>query len=89
MTMLADPTRQVTPRQLELIALYASGYRLEEIAQSKFLSYSTVKQTLATAKDRVGAKSLTHLCVLCVESGVIRKNGRGYKPVQEEGVVGE
>lgn len=89
MAMIADPVQVLTPRQLELLALYASGYELRQIAQIKFLSYNSVQQTLSTARERVGAKTLAHLCVLAVDSGVIRKNGVGYKPVQEERVIGE
>lgn len=80
---------QITPRQLELLALYASGYQIDEIASMKFLSYTSVQQTLALARERTGAKSLTHLCVICLEHGLIRRNGKGYKPVQIERVVGE
>lgn len=87
--MISDPTDTLTPRQLEYLALYASGKELRQIAEIKFVSYKTVQQVLATAKERVGANSLTHLCVLALEAGVIRKNGVGYKPVQEERVVGE
>lgn len=87
--MIADPVTTLTPRQLELLAMYASGSTLEQIATAKFLSYSSVKQSLASAKERIGAKSLTHLCVIALDSGVIRKNGVGYKPVQEERIVGE
>jgi DNA-binding CsgD family transcriptional regulator len=89
MTMVTDPRDVVTPRQRELLALYASGYTLEEIAAQKFLSTSSVRQTLRVAKERVGAKSLTHLAVLCVEAGVIYSNGTGFKPLQVDGVVSE
>lgn len=89
MAVATLPTHAVTERQLELLALYASGYQLNEIAEMKFLSFHTVRNSLALAKERVGAKSLTHLCVICVDAGLIRRNGVGYKPVQEEGVVGE
>ena len=88
-TMIADPTNTLTPRQLEYLALYASGTELREIAAIKFVSYETVKKTLGSAKERVGAVNLTHLCVLALESGVIRKNGDGYKPVQDDRVIGE
>ena len=87
--MIPDATRIITDRQLELLALYASGHDMGEIAQMKFLSYSSVKQTMATARERVGAKSLTHLCVVLLDQGLIRKNGVGYKPVLEERVIGE
>lgn len=78
----------ITPRQLEILALYASGYQLDEIAQLKFLSYSSVKQTAATARERAGARSLTHLCVMLVDEGLIQKNGRVYKPIQPERIIG-
>lgn len=87
--MANDPITNLTPRQLELLAMYAGGSTLEEISTAKFLSYSSVKQTLASAKERVGAKSLTHLCVLSVDAGVIVKTENGYRPVQDERVVGE
>lgn len=87
--MLADPTEVVTPRQLELLAMYASGHTLDEIASVKFLATNTVRQNLRLARERVGARSLTHLCVVCVEAGILVRNGTGFKPVQPEGVVGE
>jgi DNA-binding CsgD family transcriptional regulator len=88
-TMIADPNETLTPRQIELLALYASGKELREIAAIKFLSYSAVQQCLATARERMGGVTLTQLCVLCVEAGVIRRNGNGFKPVQDERVIGE
>lgn len=87
--MANDPITTLTPRQLELLAMYAGGSTLEEISSAKFLSYSSVKQTLASAKERVGANSLTHLCVLSVDAGVIVKTEDGYRPVQDERIVGE
>lgn len=87
--MSNDPITTLTPRQVELLAMYASGSTLEEIATAKFLSYSSVKQSLASARERVGAKSLTHLCVLSVDAGVIVKSNGSYKPVQEDRIVSE
>jgi DNA-binding CsgD family transcriptional regulator len=87
--MIADPNETLTPRQIELLALYASGKELREIATIKFLSYSAVQQCLATARERVGATNLSHLCAICIDAGVIKRNGVGFKPVQDERVVGE
>lgn len=87
--MLADPMRTLTSRHLEFLALYASGHELRKIAEMKFVSYQVVQQSLADARRRVGAANLAQLCVIALESGVIVKNGVGYKPVQEERVVGE
>jgi DNA-binding CsgD family transcriptional regulator len=89
MEMIADPTSTLTPLQLEFVALYASGHDIRQIAEIKFYSLRGVQKSLTSARERVGANSLAHLCVLCLESGVIRKNGVGFKPVQEERVVGE
>lgn len=86
---MLDPADNLTPRQIELIALYASGSQIAEIAETKFLSPHTVRNNFALARERTGAKSLTHLCVICLEHGIIAKDGSGYKPVQVEGVVGE
>lgn len=87
--MSSDPITTLSTRQLELLAMYASGSTLDEIATAKFLSYSSVKQSLASARERVGAKSLTHLCVLSVDAGVIVKSNGGYKPVQDDRPVSE
>lgn len=84
-----DPANIVTPRQLEMVALYASGYDYAQIGEIKFLSPFTVRNNLYLACERVGARNLTHLAVLCMDHGLIQKNGQGYKPIQEERVVGE
>lgn len=89
MTTAIDPTKAITPRQLELVALVASGIELRDIATMKFVTYSTVQAALARAKARVGAQSLAQLCALCIENGLIVRNGSGFKPVQFDGVVGE
>ena len=82
------PQESITARQLELIAMLASGYDYSEIASAKFLSYNTVRNDLHAAKDRIGAKSLTHLAVIAFDFGLIRRHGVGYRPVQEERVIG-
>jgi DNA-binding CsgD family transcriptional regulator len=89
MEMIADPVNELTPRMLEFLALYASGHELRQIAEIKFVSYQVVQQTLADARRRTRAKTLAHLCAMAVESRVIVRNGVGYKPVQDERVVGE
>ena len=89
MRMVANPLTTLTPRALEYLAMYASGNDMRQIAQIKFVHYNVVQQTLANAKRRVGANNLAQLCVLAVEAGVITRNGSGFKPVQEERVIGE
>jgi DNA-binding NarL/FixJ family response regulator len=85
-----DPEISVTPRQLELLALCASGYGYEHIGRLKFLSPYTVQNYLRAAVKRSGARSVTHLCSVAVEQGLIRRNAEGvYEPVQDLRIVGE
>ena len=85
-----DPETTVTPRQLELLALYASGYGYDDIGRMKFFSPYTVKYHLSLALRRSSARNLTHLCSLLVEKGMIRRNAEGfYEPVQDLRIAGE
>lgn len=86
--MISDPVTTLTPQQLEFVALYASGHDIKAIAEMKFYTARGVQKSLTTARERVGAQSLAHLCALAVDARVIIKNGAGYRPVQEERVVG-
>ncbi len=79
--MITDPNTCVTQHQLELIALYASGYNYEAIAKAKFISYSAVRQGLERARSNVGADSLTHLCSLCQSHGLLFRDGKMFRPV--------
>lgn len=87
--MTIDTNTTITPRQLELLALYASGHQQDEIADMKFLSPFTVRNILSEARIRSGCRTLPQLCAMAVHDGLIKKNGHGYKPVQIEGVIGE
>jgi DNA-binding CsgD family transcriptional regulator len=88
--VVADPIFTLTPRQLELIAMAASGCNYAEIAEAKYLAKDTVQNTLNRARENIGAVNITHLCVICMDAGVIQRNGsRGsFVPVQDEGVRG-
>jgi len=80
-SMIHDPNTCLTQRQLEFIALFASGYGYAAIAKAKFVSYSAVRQTLERAKSNVNADSLTHLCSLCQHAGLLVRDGNMFKPV--------
>lgn len=85
-----DPEHTITPNQLELLALYASGYSYEEIASIKFFSYHGVRKSLAKAVDRSGARNLTHLVAVLVDVKMLRRNSEGrYEPVQDLRAVGD
>lgn len=87
MPVIADPLEVVTPRQLELLALYASGQDIATIGSAKHLSPYTVRNIMANARERVGARNLTHLCVLLLDRGLLVKNGAGYTPVQPDRLI--
>ena len=87
---VVDPESTVTPSQLELLALYASGYSYEEIGRAKFMSYQGVRKSLWRACDRSGARNPTHLCVALLDHGMIRVNAEGmYEPIQDLRIAGE
>jgi len=89
----ADPAMQnkiqITARQLELLAMYSSGYTLAEIGEIKFLSVFTVRNNLLLAQKRAEAKNLTHLCMMCYAAGLIKATEAYgfYEPVQEDRVA--
>jgi len=80
-SVISDPSTTLTARQCELIALLASGKNYQQIADVKFVSYRTVYNTLERARSNVGAESMTHLCTLALEAGMIERNGNGFVPV--------
>lgn len=63
----------LTPKQAEYLALLASGLTAPEIAEKCFVSYNTVRNTLAKARERVGAKSTSHLIATAVHKGWIKE----------------
>lgn len=61
----------LTNTQLEMVVLLANGHNMAEIAALVHRSESSVKKTIAVAKDRAGAKSLAHLVSIVIASGVL------------------
>jgi DNA-binding CsgD family transcriptional regulator len=87
--LVADPENVVTPRQLEFLALYASGNSYAEISGIKFLSPYTVRNTLLFAVQRSGARNLTHLCAVLIMRGALVRDGHGsFAPDQDLRIVG-
>jgi len=67
----ADREPQLTPLMLQLVAAYASGKDLQEIADERFVSYSSASQTVGEAKKRLGARHLAHCVVLAQAYGLL------------------
>lgn len=85
--MARNPNDTITADQLELIALVASGHTLTKIAELKFMHINTVRYQLAQAVERTEAANVTDLVICCAVSGLLVRNGAGYKPVQERQVI--
>lgn len=58
--------KPLTKRQKELLAMSARGKRTKEIAKELFISEATVRTTLASAKERLGAHTSMHTIVLAI-----------------------
>jgi DNA-binding CsgD family transcriptional regulator len=85
-----DPEHTVTPQELEVLALYASGYSYEEIGAIKIMSQYTVRNWLRRAVARSGARNATHLTSICAHHQIIRLAASGnFEPVQDLRIAGE
>lgn len=86
-----DTENRVTPSELELVALFASGYSYEDAAKTKFLSYFTVRNRIKAAVVRSGARNPSHLAAMAVEQRIIRLNPATgiFEPVQDLRIAGE
>lgn len=63
---LADPPTNLTAAELEALELVKEGLRLKEIAFDLGVSEGAIKQRLAGAKRKLGAKTSTHAASLAV-----------------------
>ncbi len=63
---LADPPNNLTKAELEALDLVKEGLRLKEIAFRLGVSEGAIKQRLAGAKRKLGAKTNTHAASLAV-----------------------
>lgn len=85
-----DVGNTVTPLELEVLALYASGYSYKEIGDLKFISPLTVRNRLYHALDRSGARNVMHLAAIAVEQHLIRLGPSGlFEPDQDLRIAGE
>src|SRR5687768_7564830 len=62
---------ELTPRQLELLRLIASGYTENEIGARLGLTRATIKEHLARARERLRAANTVHATVLAIKAGLL------------------
>jgi DNA-binding CsgD family transcriptional regulator len=64
--------RKLTKRQAQMLGMIANGLSQVDITRELFLSDSTVKSTLDSARKRLGAKNTPHAVALAMRSGEIQ-----------------
>lgn len=87
--LAVDPENTITPLQLELLALFASGFSYVEIGQTKFMSPWTVRNKLYKALRQSGARNLTQLAAILVDRGLLRWHDGIFEPIQDLRIVSE
>lgn len=71
MTRVRTPRMSLTPRELEVLELVASGSSNRDIGQSLMLSEATVKSHLVHIYDKLGVRSRTSAVAAAREQGVL------------------
>jgi two-component system response regulator DesR len=59
----------LSERETEVLRLHAAGKDAQDIAAELFLSYGTVRNYLASATDKLGARNRTHAAIIANERG--------------------
>ena len=67
----AEPS-PLSERETEVLRLHAGGMDPRDIAGQLFLSYGTVRNYLASATDKLGARNRTHAAIIADERGWLR-----------------
>jgi DNA-binding CsgD family transcriptional regulator len=62
---------QLTPRQLEIARLYASGLTAEQVASGAGISWRTAKDHLEATYDRLGVHTRAELALLFAHEGLL------------------
>ena len=61
----------LTQYELLIIKRLASGLSASELAKEMSLPPETLGARITTARNRVGAKNTTHLCVMAAKEGLV------------------
>ena len=69
----------LTPAQKRYVSDLASGLSVKESAAIRFISPFTIRNTIASAKERVGARTTNSLIAMSIAEGWIVPNGHPYQ----------
>jgi DNA-binding CsgD family transcriptional regulator len=78
----------LSDRQLECIVHLANGMTMLEISATVYVSEGSVKQSLASARKKMGAKNNCNLVSLAVAKGLIFWSNDGEERTLEENEKG-
>lgn len=67
----SDPVEMLTPREFEVFKQLASGRSVRQVADSFFLSQSTVGTHLYNIKQKLGAGNSAELAMFAMRSGIV------------------
>ena len=76
MSVLSD---NLTPAQKKYVSDLASGLSVKESAAIRFISPFTIRNTIASAKERVGARTTNNLIAMAISENWIVPNGEPYQ----------
>ncbi len=69
LTALEVPDSPLSPREAEVLTMFAAGADPAEIAKAMFLSYGTVRNYLASAVTKLGARNRVDAVRIAAEAG--------------------
>lgn len=77
--------RAITPRQAEIVELYAEGLSTKEVAARLYVTSSHVLTTTSRAMQRVNATNRTHLTAMWARGELVVRDNRGHGNRDEKG----
>lgn len=69
MTIDTEKGSELTPKELEVLALFAEGYSLAEIGRLTYRSRATIKNHCANVHRRLGVHSTAEAVLVAVREG--------------------
>jgi DNA-binding CsgD family transcriptional regulator len=71
---VADPTRDLSPREREALTMLSAGMNRAEVADRLHISENTLRAYIDSARHKLGAMNVTHAVALALSHGIIGPN---------------
>jgi DNA-binding CsgD family transcriptional regulator len=72
----AGKSVELTPRELEVLELFAEGFSTREIALTLWVSEETVKSHVKKVLDRLQARTRAHAVALAFRAGILKPESK-------------